>query len=145
LEPLKPLKSPFDGNPVERAVYCSFCNARLKNDLAGQPCPLCKNGQGVWREVQNNFPDSPGKKPKLPGTNDTVYIDQNKPIRNDTKIAKKEKDTPEKLELEEDVPMVSDTFESEEFKQLLMPKQKIDDVIDEEEIQMSADFLAIDG
>lgn len=41
--------------------------------------------------------------------------------------------------------MVSDTFESEEFKQLLMPKQKTDDVIDEEEIQMSADFLAIDG
>jgi len=89
----------------------------------------------VYREIQNNFVDSPGKQFNPDSTNNDTFIQRNQQLAtqsqvNDDNIKSGKKDKKKEL------PRVKKEHVSDEFKQFLNPNNDIED---------SADSLAIDG
>lgn len=89
----------------------------------------------MYREIQNNFVDSPGKQFNPDSTNNDTFIQRNQQLAtqsqvNDDNIKSGKKDKKKEL------PRVKKEHVSDEFKQFLNPNNDIED---------SADSLAIDG
>lgn len=114
----------------------------------GTPCkinnpnnPTCI-GIAEIKGIQNNFPDPQGKQYNPFSTNNNVFIQpsnendlqQTAENKNHIIISRKKEDK----DKDKDLPRVKDEYESEEFKQLLIPNTRT-------EAEESADNLCIDG
>jgi hypothetical protein len=131
-------KSPFDGKDIERAVHCNFCKAELENKNINQPCPLCKKGKGVFVEVKSNITELPKHKSPLQD-NKPMYINQDKPVNQEQGML-----VPNTMAQSKNKKIkMPRKYISEEFKEFKMPQKKRR--YDVQEIENSADSLAIDG
>lgn len=107
----------------------------MGNNDAGKKCTLCRTGKGVYREIQNNFVDSPGKQYNPDSTNNDMFIQRSQPMEVQSQIIDDNIKSGKKKK-EKELPRVKDEHVSEEFKQFLVPNN---------DVENSADFLAIDG
>ena len=107
----------------------------MGNHQAGQKCTLCNTGEGVFREIQNNFVDPPGKQFNPDSNNNDTFIQRNQQLATQSQVIDDNIKSGKKKKKKE-LPRVKEEHVSEEFKQFLIPNNDIED---------SADFLAIDG